>query len=310
MPTLLFASGIDDPAPWQAAFAKHRPDVRFRVWPDVGDPEEITHALIWRIEEGALRKLPNVKAIFALGAGIDQIIRDATFPRDVPLFRLVDAGLREQMTEYALYGVLHWHRQMGQYARQQAAGEWRMLEAVHPSHRRIGVMGLGVFGMDIARTLAAMGYDVAGWSRTPKTLDGVEGFAGPDGLEAFLGRSEILINVLPLTDETRGILSGRLFASLPGGGALIHLGRGGHLVEADLLAALEGKQLDWAMLDVFPTEPLPADSPLWAHPRVFVTPHVAAQPVSDAATSVVLDNFNRFERGEEPSGRVNIAAGY
>ncbi|AZO34769.1 MAG: glyoxylate/hydroxypyruvate reductase A [Mesorhizobium sp.] len=308
--TILFASNIDDPAPWKAFFARERPDIEFRIWPDMGNPQDITHALIWRIPNGVLASLKNLKAIFSLGAGIDQIIVDPEFPKDIPLFRLVDAGLREQMTEYALYGVLHWHRRMGDYARQQGAAEWRMHPAVHPSQRLVGVMGLGVFGTDIARKLASMGFRVSGWSRTRKIIHGVDSFVGEKEFRTFLGQSEILINVLPLTSDTRGILSSELFAHLPGGGALVHLGRGGHLVESDLVAALDEGQLDWAMLDVFPNEPLPRDSPLWAHPKAFVTPHVAAQPVSDAAERLMLENFNKFDRGEEPTGRVDLRVGY
>lgn len=309
-PTLLFASNFDDPADWQALFARHRPDVAFRVWPDLGDPADITHALIWRIPDGVLASLPNLKAIFSLGAGIDQIVRDPGFPRDIPLFRLVDAGLREQMTEYALYGILHWHRQMGRYAEQQARGEWRMLRPVHATQRTVGIMGLGVFGADLAHKLVSMRFRVAGWSRSPKAIEGVACHAGRDQLGAFLERSEILVNLLPLTDETQGILNAELFDRLPGGGALVHLARGGHLVEQDLVAALDTGQLDWAMLDVFPTEPLPADSALWRHPKVLVTPHVAAQTISGRAESLMLENFNRFERGEEPIGRVDLAVGY
>ncbi|MBC2775282.1 glyoxylate/hydroxypyruvate reductase A [Rhizobium sp. AQ_MP] len=308
--TVLFASNIDDPAPWKALFARERPDVEFRIWPEMGDANDITHALVWRIPNGVLKSLPNLRAVFSLGAGIDQIVVDPDFPREKPLFRLVDAGLREQMTEYALYGVLHWHRRMRDYAAQQAAQQWKMHPAVHPSKRSVGVMGMGVFGSDIACKLASLGFEVSGWSRTPKSVDGVTSFAGEKGFSSFLARSEILVNVLPLTDETRGILSTRLFDQLPGGGALVHLGRGGHLVEADVIAALDTGKLDFAMMDVFPTEPLPAVSPLWTHPRAFVTPHIAAQPVDDAAEKLVIENFNRFERGEEPVGRVDLSVGY
>jgi glyoxylate/hydroxypyruvate reductase A len=309
-PTLLFSSDIDDPGPWRALFARERPDVDFRVWPDAGDLKDITYALVWRISDGALKTMPNLRVVFALGAGVDQIIKDPQFPRHLPLFRLIDAGLREQMTEYALYGILHWHRRMRNYAAQQSRGEWRMHKAIHPSERTVGIMGLGVFGADIASKLVALGFNVRSWSRTKKLMEGIDTFAGPTELDRFLAKSEILVNVLPLTDQTRGILSARLFDALPGKGALIHLGRGGHLNEADLIAALGAGQLDWAMLDVFPIEPLPAQSPLWSHPRVFVTPHIASQPVSDRAEHLVLENFNRFERGEEPLGRVDLSAGY
>jgi glyoxylate/hydroxypyruvate reductase len=307
---LLFSSDLDDPEHWRRIFARHRPDIGFRVWPQPGDRSAITHALVWKIPGGALAQMPNLRAVFALGAGVDQILSDPDFPRHVPLFRLVDAGLREQMTEYALYGVLHWHRRMREYAALSAAGKWQRLEAVHPSQRTIAVMGLGVFGADLARKLCAMGFQVSGWSRTRKVIEGVECYAGNPDLPAFLARAEVLVNLLPLTDATRGILSAQLFAQLPGNGALIHLGRGGHLVESDLIDALDTNRLDWAMLDVFPVEPLPSGSPLWAHPRVLVTPHIAAQTIGDSAEEQILGNFLKFERGEQPAGRVDLSIGY
>jgi glyoxylate/hydroxypyruvate reductase A len=309
-PVLLFSSELDDPEPWRDLFARHRPDVDFRVWPDVGNASAITHALIWNIPKGALKRMPNLRAVFALGAGVDQIICDPDSPRGVPLFRLVDAGLREQMTEYALYGVLHWHRRMGEYTAFSSKREWRRLDAVHPSQRRVAVMGLGVFGSDLVRKLSAMSFRVSGWSRTRKTIDGVDCYAGPQELPTFLSHAEILVNLLPLTDETRGILNADLFGQLPGNGALIHLGRGGHLVGQDLIAALESQRLDWAMLDVFPEEPLPSHSPLWSHPKILVTPHIAAQASNERTERQILESFQKFERGEEPLGRVDLSKGY
>lgn len=309
-PAVLFGSQIDDPAPWREMFGRMRPDLDFRVWPDAGRLEDIHYALIWKIEDGVLGTLPNLRAIFALGAGVDQILRDPQFPREVPLFRLVDAGLKQQMTEYAVYGVLHHNRKMEAYRRQAAVGEWTMLDAVHPSQRTVGVMGLGVFGSDVARKLALLGFRVGGWSRTLKTLDDIESYAGSDELARFLARSEILINLLPLTSATRGILSRRLFEELPRGAALVHLGRGGHLVEADLLDALDSGQLAWAMLDVFPTEPLPRDHPFWRHPSVLVTPHIAAQPLADIGIHQVVENMGLFERGKPVPGQVDAEVGY
>lgn len=307
---ILFGSPIDDPAPWRDKFKLTRPDLDFRVWPDAGRLEEIRYALIWKLDDGALRSLPSLRAIFALGAGVDQILRDPQFPREIPLFRLVDAGLKEQMAEYAIYGVLHHNRKMEAYRAQSAARQWVMLDAVHPSQRTVGVMGLGVFGSDVARKLAMLGFRVVGWSRIAKALDGVKCYAGADGFEEFLARSEIVINLLPLTSETRGILSRRLFDRLPHGAALIHLGRGGHLVEPDLLQALDAGRIAWAMLDVFPTEPLPENHPFWGHPAVLVTPHVAAQPLADLGIDQVVANLERFERGELVLGRVDPAVGY
>jgi len=296
-PALLYNSPIDDPAPWKKAFAERRPDLDFRVWPDIGDAKHIRYALIWSIESGFLNSLPNLEAIFSMGAGVDQILRDPEFPKRIPLFRMVDAGLKEQMSEYVIYGVLRWHRQMARYEQQQRAHEWQMLPAVHPSERGVGVMGLGVFGSDAAMKLAALGFRVSGWSRTRKTIANLRCFAGPDELGAFLAWSEILINLLPLTGETHGLLNARLFEGLPRGAALIHLGRGAHLNEADLSAALESGQIGWAMLDVYPKEPLPPEHPFWSNKAIFATPHIAAQPVSDVALDFVLSNLSRFERG-------------
>ena len=306
---VLFASDIDDPEYWRAAFAERHPDLEFRVFPDVGDPSSVTYALVFRIEDEVLRKLPNLKAVFALGAGVDQIIKGKGYPAHVPLFRLVDGGLREQMTEYAIYGVLHWHRNMGAYEAQQRDKDWKMLPAVHPNNRTVGVMGLGVLGSDIAEKLALLGFNVTGWSRSPKTIKGVSCYVGIDERDAFLAQCEILINILPLTKETEGILGRSLFEKLPGGGALIHIGRGGHVVEDDLLEALNNSALSWAMIDVFPTEPLPETSLLWSHDAVFVTPHIAAQP-SDDALVAISKSLEMFANGEEPPGRVHIDLGY
>ncbi|MFI5014115.1 MAG: 2-hydroxyacid dehydrogenase [Hyphomicrobiales bacterium] len=307
---ILYNSAIDDPAPWKKAFAERRSDLDFRIWPDVGDANDIRYALIWSTKDGFLRSLPNLEAIFSMGAGVDQILRDTQFPKHIPLFRLVDAGLKEQMSEYVIYGVLRWHRRMARYEEQQKAHKWQMLDAVHPSERTIGVMGLGVFGSDAAIKLATLGFRVFGWSRTPKVIPNVRCFAGAEEFDAFLAETEILVNLLPLTKETHGLLNARLLEKLPHGAALIHLGRGAHLNEADLAAAIERGHIGWAMLDVYPTEPLPPDHPFWSNSAVFVTPHVAAQPVSDVALNFVLSNLSRFERGEEPLGRVDPNVGY
>lgn len=307
---ILFSSHLDDPALWKAAVAHSLPDLEFRIWPDAGKLDDIEYVLVWTIPDGTLGKLKNLRAIFSLGAGVDQILRDPLFPKEVPLFRLVDAGLREQMTQYAVYGVLHWHRCMGTYREQQARHEWKMLPAVHPSDYAVGVMGLGVFGSDIAAKLALLGFRVLGWSRTKKNIPGVETCAGKATLAQFLSQSQILINVLPLTDETRGILDTALFSKLPKGSALVHLGRGGHLNTDDLLAALDNGILGWAMLDVFPKEPLDDRSPLWDHPRVFVTPHIGAQAVGSAAEHHIVAKIRDFRRRIEPAGRVDPSVGY
>lgn len=310
MVTVLFQSDTDDPVPWRTALIRAVPDIDFRVWPESGRRDEIEYALVWKPPSGMLKSLPRLKAILSLGAGVDHIFRDPDLPHGVPITRMVNAGLAVQMSEYALYGVLHFHRHMDRYAEQQRRGEWRPLSAVPPQARSVGVMGLGVLGADFARKAAALDFHVLGWSRSAKHVPGVETFDGEPGFERFLARTEVLVNFLPLTPQTRGILDARTFARLPTGAFVINIARGEHVVEADLLAALDSGQLAGAMLDVFSAEPLPPDHPYWRHPRILVTPHIAGQAIADLMVEQVVDNIRRIERGEAPLGLVQSDRGY
>ncbi|HYB08073.1 MAG TPA: glyoxylate/hydroxypyruvate reductase A [Alphaproteobacteria bacterium] len=307
---ILFGSDFDDPAPFRAVLARDFPSCEFRVWPDAGRIEDIEYALIWKIDAGALRALPNLKAVLALGAGVDQILKDGTYPARVPLYRLLDAGLSAQMSEYAIYGVLNIHRRMDEYRAQQVQRKWQRLDAVHPSQRTVGVMGLGVLGADLARKLGILGFRTLGWSRTPKALPEVQCFHGEDGLRAFLSKCDIVVVLLPLTPQTQGIVNRTTLALLPPGAAIVNIARGRHVVDADLLAAIGSGHISHAMLDVFHDEPLPPDHPFWGHPRVFLTPHIAAQPIAELAMRQIIENLRRLENGEPPMGRVDLAAGY
>ena len=307
---LVFYSDVDDPRPWRAALTAAIPQLDFRVWPEAGRLEEVDYALVWRPPPGMLAQLPRLKAILSLGAGVDHVFADPQLPRQVPLTRMVDAGLAAQMSEYALYGVLHFHRSMDQYAVLQRRGEWRQLPAVPAHERTVGVMGLGVLGADFARKAAALGFRVLGWSRSPKDLPGVETSHGPDALNAFLARTQILVNFLPLTPQTEGLLDAKLFERLPRGAYLANLARGAHVAEADLLDALASGQIAGAMLDVFAREPLPPSHPFWMHPNVIVTPHIAAQAIASLMVEQVVDNIRRIERGDTPIGLVDVARGY
>jgi glyoxylate/hydroxypyruvate reductase A len=308
--TLLFYSDTDAPEPWREALALELPEVEFRIWPDVGEPARVSYALVWRPQPGLLASLPNLKAILSLAAGVDHVLLDPQLPEKVPIVRMVDAGLASQMSEYALYGVLHFHRSMQQYAEQQRRAVWRQLSAVPASRRTVGVMGLGVLGGDFVRKLVPLGFKVLGWSRTPKNLPGVTTFHGPGGLSAFLGQTEILANFLPLTSDTKGILSASTFGQLPRGACIINIARGAHLDERDLLAALDQGQVGGAMLDVFQREPLPPEHPFWHHPRAIITPHVAAQAIAELMVAQVIDNIRRIERGQRPLGLVDRRRGY
>jgi glyoxylate/hydroxypyruvate reductase A len=282
----------------------------FRVWPDIGPRDEIRYALVWRQPPGSLARLPNLKAILVLGAGVDSVLSDPELPIDVPVVRLVDAGLPGPMAEYALYAVLHFQRRMADYFGQQRDAIWRPREEFLARQWPVGVMGLGVIGATVARRIRAQGFPVAGWSRSGKSIEGVEVFSATAGLDPFLARSRVLVNVLPLTPHTRGILNARTLSKMPPGSYVVNIGRGAHVIDADLIAALDSGQLAGAMLDVFEQEPLPANNPFWRHPKIIVTPHVAAPTLASESEAQVIENIARLERGEAPGGLVDRDRGY
>jgi len=307
---LLFRSTVDSAARWRAQLSQLTQELDIRVWPEIGDPTEIDYALVWRPESGFLASLPNLKLILSLGAGVDHLLGDPQLPRHLPIVRLVDPHMTDAMSEYVVLQVLSLHRRDLDYRAQQEAGIWRELDQKNAVERRVGILGLGELGQDAAKKLNALGFDVAGWSRSEKTIAGVRSYAGVAGLPPLLGRSRILVCLLPLTEETEGILNARAFAQLPEGAALVNAARGAHLVEEDLLAALASGQISAAVLDVFREEPLPADHPFWHHPRVVVTPHVAAFTNPATAAPIILDNIRRFEEGRPLLNRVDPARGY
>jgi glyoxylate/hydroxypyruvate reductase len=307
---LLFRSSVDSEARWKPQLAQLMPALEVRIWPQVGDPADIEYALVWHPEPGLLAALPNLKLILSLGAGVDHILCDPELPRDVPIVRLVDPYMTDAMSEYVVLQVLRLHRQDLDYRAQQAAGIWRELDQKNAAERRVGILGSGALGQDAGRKLKGLGFDVALWGRSEKALEGLTLHAGPSALPALLGRSEILVGLLPLTPQTQGILKASTFAVLPRGAMLVNAARGGHLVEKDLLAALASGQLSAAVLDVFGDEPLPAGHPFWCHPRIVMTPHVAAATHPATAAPIILDNIRRFEQGRPLLNRVDPAQGY
>jgi glyoxylate/hydroxypyruvate reductase len=307
---LLFRSSVDSAARWRAQLARLTQELEIRLWPEIGDPAAIDYALVWRPEPGLLASLPNLKLILSLGAGVDHLLGDPQLPRHLPIVRLVDPHMTDAMSEYVVLQVLRLHRHDLDYRVQQEARIWRELDQRNASERRVGILGLGELGRDAARKLRGLGFDVAGWSRSEKAIAGIECHAGAAGLPELLGRSEILVCLLPLTAETEGILSARTLSLLPRGAALVNAARGTHLVEEDLIAALASGQISAAVLDVFRDEPLPADHPFWHHPRVVVTPHVAAFTNPATAAPIILDNIRRFEEGRPLLNRVDPARGY
>lgn len=307
---LLFRSSPESAARWRPHFARLMPELEVRVWPQVGDPGEIEYALVWQPEPGLLASLPNLRLILNLGAGVDHLLADPTTPRRVPIVRLVDPYMTDAMSEYVAMQVLRLHRRDLDYRAQQQGQVWRELDQKNACERRVGILGLGVLGQDAARKLAAFGFEIAGWSRGAKQVPGIAAYSGAAALPAFLGRSEMLVCLLPLTPETEGILDSRLFAQLPRGAALVNAARGGHLVDADLLAALASGQLSAAVLDAFREEPLPPEHPFWRHPRIVVTPHIAALTNPPTAAPILLDNIRRLREGRALVNQVDPGRGY
>lgn len=308
--TVLFCSESDPPEPWRQLFAGAFPGMGFRVWPDIGPVEDVRYALVWRQPKGLLATLPNLKAVLVLGAGVDAVLEDPHLPPGVPILRLVDAGLPEPMAEYALYAVLHFQRTMPAYLSQQREARWQRKPWLLAPQWPVGVMGLGVIGKVVARYLANAGYPVAAWVREPRSVDGIELFAGKAQLPAFLARSRVVVNVLPLTPQTRDILDATAFAAMPQGSYVVNIGRGEHVVDEDLLAALDSGHIAGAALDVFREEPLPAAHAFWRHGKVLVTPHTAAPTIIEAAGAQIIGNIRRLERGEAPEGVVSREKGY
>ena len=307
---LLFRSSVDSEARWEPQLARLMPELEVRIWPEIGDPAEIDYALVWCPEPGLLASLPNLKLILSLGAGVDHILCDPDLPHGVPLVRLVDPYMTDAMSEYVALQVLRLHRQDLEYRAQQESAIWRELDQKNAAERTVGILGFGELGRDAARKLQGLGFDVALWGRRPRAVEGLRGYAGSSGLAALLGRSEILVCLLPLTAETEGILNTRTFSLLPRNAAVINAARGGHLVEEDLLGALARRHLSAAVLDVFRDEPLPARHPFWRHPRIVVTPHVAAATHPPTAAPIILDNIRRFEKGRPLLHEIDPAQGY
>jgi len=307
---LLFLSHMDDPVAWRAELEPRVPDLDFRVWPDTGPIEDIDIALAWRPPPGELARYPNLRAIIALGAGVDQFMTDPDFPRHLPLARIVDPELTFAMSEYVLLAVLRHHRGFDVCERDQRARQWNFREPPVTARRSVGIMGLGQLGADAARRLADHGFRVRGWSRTPRRLEGIETFHGSDGLDTFLSGSEILVCLLPLTPATRNILDQARLSRLPAGSFVINPSRGDLLVEEDLVTLLDSGHLAGATLDVFRHEPLPADSPLWDRDDVLVTPHIASIPYPHSSAPQVAENIARARRGDPLLNPVDPGIGY
>lgn len=307
---MMFYSKFDDPADWSTHLRRVMPDLDFRVWPDVGDPGEIESALVWKAPPGELRKYPNLRLIINLGAGVDSIVKDTTLPPGVPITRIIDPEMNRMMAQFVLLAVLRYHRDFPAFEQAQRERRWHYIHPRETSSCAVGIMGLGNLGGLAASELARQGFDVAGWSRTPKSMAGIKTFHGTDQLRAFLARTQILVLMLPLTPETDTIVTRDVLYALPRGAKLINVGRG-HLVDEDaLVAALRDGQIGAATLDVFRTEPLPPDHPLREFEQVTITPHLASVAIPRSASAQIADNLRRLRAGEPPHHVVDPARGY
>lgn len=303
---------IEDPArssAWLEALARAAPQWRICDGRTLASPEQADFLVLWGNVEG-LARYRGLKAILSLGAGVDHVLRNSHLPPGIPLVRMVDPGLTQGMREYVMLHVLRHHLHVRQLEGQQKRRLWRPVSPPRATDRSVGVMGLGAIGGDCATQLAAFGFRVSGWSRRRKALKDVAAYAGPEELDGFLRASEILVCLLPLTDDTRDILDAALFSRLPAGAAVINAARGEHLVEADLLAALGSGHLSGATIDVFRREPLPEDHPFWTHPDILVTPHIASLTQVDSGARSILEAARRILEGESPPGLVDRASGY
>ena len=310
---LLFSSINDDADRWRNVFKRELPDLEFRVLSpegaDIGNPADIAYVLTWQPKIGAFKNLSNLEYIFSLGAGVDHLM-NKKLPKKIPIVRLMDPELTRGMSEYILYWVLHHHRRMGDYEYSSRQVKWKQFPQANTTKRSIGIMGLGVLGVDAAQKLVSLGFKVSGWSRNQKKISGISTFNGKKGLPEFLGHTEMLICLLPLTPKTKGIINSETIRMLPRNSIIINVARGGHIIDNDLLQALDNGHISSAVLDVFHHEPLPHDHPFWKHPKISITPHIASLTIPETAALVVVENIRRIRKGQLPRPIVDPKLGY
>lgn len=294
---------------WAEVFARQYPEVDFRCAPDLGDAAEIRYLIAWTLTPELIASLPALEVLFSIGAGVDQLDL-SLLPPHVRVVRMIEPGITTTMAQYVTMACLALHRDLPFFLAEQRAGRWSYRPVKLCSERRIGFLGLGELARASLAALAPLGFRLSGWSRSGADIPGVTCHAGAGQIDAFLGSCDILVCLLPLTDDTRGILCRDLFAKLPRGAALINVARGGHLVQDDLVTALDEGQLSAAMLDVASPEPLPAGHPFHSHPAIFLTPHIAGVTRRETAVHALIDNLRTVMAGAVPEGEIDRAKGY
>jgi glyoxylate/hydroxypyruvate reductase A len=294
---------------FREAFKEQVPDLPIRFWPDAGDPKDIEYLAFMHPDFDKLPAFPNLKAMFSRSAGVESFVQHPKLPK-VPLGKVEPAGGDPMMTEYVVMHVLRLHRDMPGYQAAQARKEWRRVPIVRPEQRRIGFLGFGMMATAPALVLKSLGFPVSAWVRSPRPAAEVPLFHGPDQLAAFLAQTDIAVCLLPLTPETEGIFNARTFAMMPKGAMLVNVGRGKHIVEKDLIAALDSGQLSYAALDALYPEPLPPDNPLWSHPKVTIMPHVARRPTVGQLVTEVAANLKSLKGGGRLLQEIDVGLGY
>jgi len=294
---------------WCDTFAEKLPDLEIRIWPEPGELADIEYLAFMHPDFNALPEFPNLKAMFSRSAGVEAFVKHPKLPK-VPLGKMEPPGGDPMMTEYVVMHVLRFHRDMPAYQAAQANREWLRKRIVRPEERRVGFLGYGMMAKAPALVLKSLGFPISAWVRSPREKEEVPIFHGHDQLERFLNQTDVAVCLLPLTRETEGIFCARTFAMMPRGSMVINVGRGKHVVEADLIKALDSGQLSYAALDALWPEPLPPESPLWVHPNVTVMPHVARRPTVRQLVTEIAANIQSLRAGGRLLQEIDKTMGY